>query len=449
MADDKHEPLAALGLRARLLLAIAFSWALGSALVWLVVSRFGVDWLLPSLALGALLSLMLSAWLTRRLSNALKSMELGLLNLIDNDFSASLPGSDDPVLSKLSSLFNRASETLRRERQHLYQRELLLDKVIQNSPNLMLLLDSSGHIIYANDSARHELHGGKAITGMTLTALAAAIGEPMAPILTGDTDGLFTLEREGDSETWHISRGRFTLNGFEHQLILLKQMTRELSRQEVAVWKKVIRVISHELNNSLAPMRSMVNSGRMLAGKLDEPRLNLIFDTIDKRTAHLGEFIEGYARFARLPRPIKAPVDMARLCHELGLQTPFVVVGELPAEPLIADEVQLEQVLLNLLKNAHESGSAPQEVAMAVRPQPASAASPAGVVIEVMDRGPGMSPEVLSQALLPFYSTKQQGTGLGLALCREIIEAHDGRISLQNRSGGGLAVQLFLPAQSA
>ncbi|WP_372873235.1 PAS domain-containing sensor histidine kinase [Shewanella sp.] len=444
-SHGKRMPLPELGLRGRLLLVQLLGWGLAGISVWLLVSRFGVDWLWPSLLLGATVALGLSAWLTRRLASGLDAIELGLLNLIDNDFSTSLPASDDPVLRKLAGLFNRASDTLRRERQHLYQRELLLDKVIQNSPNLMLLLDNNGHIIYANDAARHELHGGKAITGMTINTLAATIGEPMASLLCAVSDGLFTVERDDESETWHLSRGRFTLNGLEHQLILLKQMTRELSRAEVAVWKKVIRVISHELNNSLAPMRSMVSSGRVLAARLDEPRLNLIFDTIDKRTSHLGEFIEGYARFARLPRPNKAPVDMARLCHGLGLQTPFTVVGELPVEPLQADEVQLEQVLLNLLKNAHESGSAPQDVALSVRRQDASVAGVAGYVIEVSDRGPGMSAEVLSQALLPFYSTKQQGTGLGLALCREIIEAHDGRISLQNRSGTGLSVQLFLP----
>lgn len=258
-------------LRNRLLLVVLVSWLIGGTLAyWL-----GGEWqsALPLLALvmGALMSLLLTTWLTRPVDDAIKAMELGLLNLIDNDFSVSLPQSKDPEFRRLAELFNRASGELRRERQHIYQRELLLDKVIQNSPNLMLLLDGSGHIIYANDSARHALVDGKPLTGMTISALAGQLDEAMARMLLEGSDGLFALERDGETDTWHLSRGRFHLNGLEHQLILLKQMTRELNRQEVAVWKKVIRVISHELNNSLAPMRSMVNSGRVLAGRLEEP----------------------------------------------------------------------------------------------------------------------------------------------------------------------------------
>jgi signal transduction histidine kinase len=136
------------------------------------------------------------------------------------------------------------------------------------------------------------------------------------------------------------------------------------------------------------------------------------------------------------------------LLPELAEHYAFVC-HETPTLTLLADEVQLEQVLLNLLKNAHESGSAPEEIELQVASRSgwrSDAADPvAGVSICVMDRGSGMSAEVLSQALLPFYSTKPQGSGLGLALCREIAEAHDGRLSLQNRQDGGLLVQLWLP----
>ncbi|MGI2258979.1 sensor histidine kinase [Shewanella sp. GXUN23E] len=454
MTENPLEPdaKATLALRTRLLLVLTLCWAAASGLCLWLVSWLGDAVLLPILLLAGGLALLLSAWLTRRLEQALKAMELGLLNLIDNDFSVSLPVDSDPQLRQLALLFNQASAALRHERQHLYQRELLLDKVIQNSPNLMLLLDASGHIIYANDAARLALHSGKPITGMTLASLAADSSAKVAAMLIDRRDGLFSVEAGDDRdefETWHLSRGRFSLNGLEHQLILLRQMTRELSRQEVAVWKKVIRVISHELNNSLAPMRSMVHSGRTLSANLDEPRLQLIFDTIDKRTAHLSDFIEGYARFARLPNPVKKPLALATLCQGLALQTPFRLVGELPVEPLLADETQLEQVLLNLLKNAHESGSPADEITLAAQFRQVQAQTPAGFVIEVADRGQGMSAEVLAQALLPFYSTKQQGTGLGLALCREIIEAHNGQIHLRNRHAGGLSVRLWLPAQES
>ncbi|QSX40050.1 sensor histidine kinase [Shewanella cyperi] len=445
--------LNAVGLKGRLLLSLLCGWLLGIGLILGLETWLGQGWHWVGLGVGMLLSLWFSALLISPLGDALKAMELGLLNLIDNDFSVSLPVGRGGELGRLSALFNQASAALRKERQHIYQRELLLDKVIQNSPNLMLLLDGSGHIIYANDAARHQFNQGKPLNGMLFQELLQQQRDDIRAMLQSPTDGLFSLGEAGsDAETWHLSRGQFNLNGEQHQLLLLKQMTRELSRQEVAVWKKVIRVISHELNNSLAPISSMVNSGRMLAGQLAEPRLNIIFDTIDKRTRHLSEFIEGYARFARLPRPIKAQVDLAQLCRELRLQCLFNIEGELPDLPLWADEVQLEQVLLNLLKNAAESGSDPEHIVIHARRARLGGqgmADEVGLEIEVLDRGPGMSPEVLSQALLPFYSTKQQGTGLGLALCREIIEAHDGRISLQNREGGGLSVRLFLPSAGA
>jgi two-component system, NtrC family, nitrogen regulation sensor histidine kinase NtrY len=162
--------------------------------------------------------------------------------------------------------------------------------------------------------------------------------------------------------------------------------------------------------------------------------------TIEERARHLEGFIRDYARFAKLPSPRLESVEWARFLAQLRTQVEFVYEG--PSDPGIArvDAAQLEQCLLNLLKNAHESGSAPEEVTLALRRLPGAWR------IEVMDRGSGMNEAVLAHALLPFYSTKRHGTGLGLALAREIAEAHGGRIALLNRDGGGLCVSLTLAA---
>jgi signal transduction histidine kinase len=120
----------------------------------------------------------------------------------------------------------------------------------------------------------------------------------------------------------------------------------------------------------------------------------------------------------------------------------FRLAADLPPEPGQFDAAQLEQALLNLLKNAHESGSAPDQVELRIA---RVAVTPPVLRIEVSDRGAGMNDAVLMHALVPFYSTKRSGTGLGLALAREIAEAHGGRITLANRSGGGLAVTMILP----
>ncbi|HEV2111626.1 MAG TPA: ATP-binding protein, partial [Gammaproteobacteria bacterium] len=218
-----------------------------------------------------------------------------------------------------------------------------------------------------------------------------------------------------------------------------KQLTRELNRQEVAIWKKVIRVISHELNNSLAPISSMAHSGRILTREPDPARLESVFGSIEERAHHLKSFIDGYARFAKLPAPRIENVAWAPFLATLRDLAPFTLTGAAPAAAARFDPTQMQQVLINLLKNAHESGSPQGAVTLSLRQDGE------GTRMDVADAGPGMAPEVLEQALLPFYSTKQSGTGLGLPLCREIIEAHGGRLSLANREGGGLMVSIWLP----
>jgi signal transduction histidine kinase len=257
--------------------------------------------------------------------------------------------------------------------------------------------------------------------------------------LRGSRDGLFTVPGADEPQVWHLARSRFHLNGQDHRLFLFEQLTRELARAEVATWKKVIRLLSHELNNSLAPIASMANSGLMLKDNPDPALLAQVFTTIRERAEHLGRFLQGYARFARLPSPQPEPIAWDALVAEMQPLAPFRLAGPLPARPGWADPAQIRQVLLNLLKNATEAGSPADGITLAVSEHPG------WDEIEVADRGTGMSEEVLAQALLPFYSTKRDGTGLGLALCREIVDAHDGRIRLANRKGGGLAVTLWLP----
>jgi signal transduction histidine kinase len=259
----------------------------------------------------------------------------------------------------------------------------------------------------------------------------------------GGVDTLFTVSEGTEAEIFHLSNRPFSLNSQPHRLMLFKQLTREMAAQEVVIWKKVIRVIAHELNNSLAPITSLAHSGRELAAQQDPGRLARVFSTIEERASHLAGFIDGYARFAKLPRPRPAEVHWGSLLAGLRDTLAFRIVQPLPERPAWVDAPQLEQVLINLVKNAIESGSPEDDVTLTVTERGD------GFAVEVRDRGSGLTDEVLRDALLPFYSTKPKGTGLGLTLCREIVDAHGGRLSIANREGGGAIVTVWLPQAPA
>jgi len=358
----------------------------------------------------------------------------------DGDYSFSLHWPQNDELADLIDAHNDLGNVLREQRLGLVQRELLLDTMVQNTPVAMLLVMSAGPIVYANLAARQLFDAGRKLEGRAIDDLLGQSTPALQEAMARGGDGLFTVNAGEDEEVYHLARRSFTLNGRKHELLLLRQLTSELRRQEVQTWKKVIRVISHELNNSLAPLASLAHSGAELVRRGQVERLPQILETIGERTRHLESFILGYARFAKLPTPRLAPVDWPDFVARLASHVTFAVAGDLPAEPAQLDAAQLEQALINLLKNAHESGSPPDQVTLSIR------RTQDMLRIDVMDRGTGMNDAVLTNALVPFYSTKRAGTGLGLALAREIAEAHGGRITLANRDDGGLAVTLFLPA---
>jgi nitrogen fixation/metabolism regulation signal transduction histidine kinase len=369
----------------------------------------------------------------------LRALEGAVASYRDGDFSISIALNRHDELGDLVRVHNELGQTLREQRQNLAQRELLLDTVVQNTPVALVLTDGSGRVAYANIAARHLFNEGRSLNGLHFATLIADAPEALRKATEGTEDALFSVEMDGSEETFHLSQRAFRLQGRPHRLQLFRRMTRELSRQEVAAWKRVIRVVSHELNNSLAPISSLAHSGAELARRGDVQRLPGVFATIGERARHLHGFIDGYARFAKLPAPRIVAVEWKPFLDALALHCRFQLQGNAPTQAGWFDPVQIEQVLINLVKNAHESGSAPEGVTLALTLVGHE------LRIEVADRGPGMSEAVLAQALLPFYSTKRSGTGLGLALAREISEAHGGRIALANREDGGLRVTLILP----
>lgn len=449
--------LSRLSLMARTRLAVVLAVLLTAGVVAIALAWFESRIaIVLAIGFGLPLALWLASSAVKPWTDTITALKDGVASLRDHDFSVSIARSTHDELGELVEAYNSLGSVLRRERLDLHQRELMLDTVIQTSPLALVLTNAQSRIVFSNISARQLLGSGRKLEGLDFGEVLQQAPAPLREAISGGADTLFTVQEGTEANVFHVAQRHFVLNAQEHRLVLLKQLTRELAAQEVAVWKKVIRVIAHELNNSLAPISSLANSGLMLAqadtadgatpsrSAQDAERLQRVFTTIAGRAAHLATFIDGYARFAKLPKPRLADVEWKPFIARLEGGVSFRLTSTLPAAAARFDATQLEQVMINLLKNASESGSAPDAIELSVRP--ARDGIREGWVLEVADRGTGLSEETLRDALIPFYSTKPSGTGLGLTLCREIVEAHGGRLSIANRRDGGAVVALWLPA---
>ena len=428
-------------LRIRLGLVFLSVAALAAALgIWLARAFAGAFW---SWLLIVCIALVPTFWLAGRVLRPIRQVLRALSGTVasyrEGDFSQSLVVDRADELGELMAVHNELATALRTQRAHLVQRELLLDTVMQNSPVALVLVDAHERIGYANLASRHILSEGRSLNGLQFSEILRNAPPALRSAVTLPGDSLFSAEIAGIDETFHLSQRSFVLQGRPYRLYLLKHLTRELSRQEVATWKKLIRVLSHELNNSLGPLSSLAHTGAEMLRREDYAALPAVFRAIGERAEHLHRFVGSYAAFAKLPAPRPEQVAWPTFVSDLARQVTFKTTGALPESPGWFDRGQIEQALINLLKNAHEAGGDGGQVELEI------ICTGADQRIEVRDRGSGMSPAVLAQALLPFYSTKRSGTGLGLALSREIAEAHGGRIRLANRDGGGLCVTLDLP----
>lgn len=318
------------------------------------------------------------------------------------------------------------------------RREGLLQTVVETTPVAIVLFGEAGSIAFTNRSARELFFEGMAVEGENFLSMIKRAAPSLRRALLSEGDELFNVEGPSGRETFHLSRRH--LDGGQ-TLIAVRSVTQEINRHEVESLKKVIRIIGHEINNSLGPIASLVSSARTIVQRQEHlSKLPAMLERVQERALHLQGFLDGYAKLTKIPPPKAVPVAWGPLLDGLRGFWPDLHIGDLPARPGFFDRAQIQQVLINLIKNAYEAGGPKDEVQVLVE-----AAGEGGCRILVLDRGPGVSDDVMESVFVPFFTTKPSGSGLGLALSREIVELHQGRLGLARRDGGGMSVSVWLP----
>jgi len=366
---------------------------------------------------------------------------LGALREEDFSFRARVGRRDDPLGQALVEV-NALAQTLREQRLGALEATALLRTVMEEIDVAVFAFDA-GLTLQLLNRAGERLLGAPA--ERLLGKDAEALG--LAALLAGDPARIADASFPGATGRFDVRRGGFRQRGKPMQLLVLADVSRALRDEERQAWQRLIRVIGHELNNSLAPIRSVAGSLETLLVREPRPEdwkgdMKRGLSVIAARAEALRRFMDAYAQLARLPAPTRRSVAIAPLVRRVGgLETRVPVKVQAGGSVTIsADPDQLEQLLINLVKNAAEAvqgtpGGVRLSWSLEDKPTPA-------VEIHVDDDGPGLPPS--ANLFVPFFTTKPGGSGIGLVLCRQIAEAHGGTLVLANRPEGGCRATLRL-----
>ena len=401
-----------------------------------------VQWTLSLLIVGFWLGFATSV--RHRVVRPLQTVSNLLSALREGDFSIRARGArrDEP-LGDVQAEINILGDVLQAQRLGALEATALLRTVMEEIDVAIFAFDSSATLRLVNRAGQELL---AAPAERILGRSAAEVG--IQEFLEGDgTRVLATARFPGGTGRWGMRRTSFREGGVPHTLVVIADLSVPLREEELKAWQRLVRVLGHELNNSLAPIKSIAGSlSEMLKRRPHAPDweddMRSGLEIIETRAEGLGRFMQAYARLARLPQPTLAPTDVAGLIHRAAaLETRVTIaVRDGPALTARLDAAQIEQVLINLFKNAVEAAL---ETGGGVR----VGWAPRSGFVEILVEDDGLGVANSANLFVPFFTTKPSGSGIGLLLCRQIAENHGGTITLKNRDGGatGCAALLRLP----
>jgi len=387
------------------------------------------------------ISVLLIAQLRTRIVRRLKTLSNLVSALREGDYSVRGRDADraDPLGEVLWEV-NALGDQLRAQRLGELEASALLGQVLEEIDVAIFAFDGGGELRLVNRAGARLL---QRPPSQLLGRDAASLG--MAGLLEGETLRRVETDFGGQGGPYELRRSQFRREGLPHTLLVLADLRRVVREEERAAWQRIVRVLSHEINNSLAPIQSIAASLQTVLGKgepsewMDDVRSGLT--VVARRSEALSRFLAAYARLAKLPPPTLAAVSVPALVARVAAldRNTGVRVIPGPAAWIRGDADQLEQLLINLLKNAVEAVA---ETGGGVTIGWEEA--PGEVELVVSDEGPGLLDS--RNLFVPFYTTKPEGSGIGLVLCRQIAEAHRGTLTLRNALGRrGCDARLRLP----